>query len=98
MEERGRDGNADTNRTKPNFLVARRFSALIRCCSSFLRRSSNCCSLSCRAFSSFSSHWLFLAAMMGGTQHDITQNCSRVQELLPLLGFHGVWDEDGEKR
>lgn len=49
--------------------VARRFSALIRCCSSFLRRSSNCCSLSCRAFSSFSSHWFFLAAMMGGTKH-----------------------------
>lgn len=43
----------------------RRFSALIRCSSSFLRRSSSCCSLSFRAFSSFSSHWVFLAAEMG---------------------------------
>ena len=43
----------------------RRFSALIRCSSSFLRRPSSCCSLSCRAFSSFSSHWVFLAAKIG---------------------------------
>lgn len=45
--------------------AARRFSALIRCSSSFLRRPSSCCSLSCRAFSSFSSHWVFLAAKIG---------------------------------
>lgn len=45
--------------------ATRRFSVLIRCSSSFLRRSSSCCSLSCRAFSSFSSHWVFLAAAMG---------------------------------
>lgn len=45
----------------------RRFSALIRCSSSFLRRSSSCCSLSCRAFSSFSSHWVFLAAKVEQT-------------------------------
>lgn len=47
----------------------RRFSALIRCSSSFLRRPSSCCSLSCRAFSSFSSHWVFLAAKIGQKNH-----------------------------
>lgn len=40
----------------------RRLSAFSRCSSSFLLRSSSCCSRTCRARSSFSSHWDFLAA------------------------------------
>lgn len=57
--------------------TARRFSALSRWSSSFLRRSSSCCSRSCRAFSSFSSHWFFFAAEVGENKRGETS-------VLPL--------------
>lgn len=64
--------------------AARRFSALVRCCSSFRRRSSSCCSLSCRAFSSFSSHWFFLAAKIG----QMMRSGQKEEHCLPVLLFY----------
>lgn len=74
--------------------AARRFSALIRCSSSFLRRSSSCCSLSCRAFSSFSSHWVFLAAKIGQMtqlkEYDFTETAQDTggQSLRSVHSFY----------